>query len=375
MDIAQHIADRSLSVSDVARRANLPVSRIREIVSGDEATLAEIRKISKAIRVPLNSIGRLESTDDQGTSKLLLRQTIDQRARGMTSSLSIIGDQLNDILSLARVLPSNLNWLELFRGLPPDLENAENFAAIFRRAFAQLDDQVPFQSLASTLEELGVFICYGRDPKVEGVSAIVEGQALILLAPRTFKPRMLFTLAHEVGHVVARHDLIKVNYAKLDEEVGGDRDVLGSVEHRNEERFADAFAASLIMPRKGFLKVLDAVRTHYRAKGPLGDVEILTAAIFFGVSFEVAARRCEGLGLLESRGARALYQKVSDEHGNPERRARELGLRDREEIQISTSPRLLEVAARLVEREELSVGKAAELLNVPISYLFAANSK
>lgn len=375
MDIAQHIADRSLTVSDVARRANLPVSRVSEIVSGDEASLAEIRKISKAIRVPLSSIGRPESTEDQSTSKLLLRQTIDQRARGMSSSLSIIGDQLNDILSVARTLPSSLNWLELFRGLTPDLENAENFAAIFRRAFAQLDDQVPFLSLATTLEELGVFVCYGKDPKVEGVSAIVEGHALILLAPRTFKARMLFTLAHEVGHLVARHDLLKTDFARLDEEVGGDRETAGSDEHRNEERFADAFAASLLMPRKGFLKALEAVRTHYRAKGPLGDVEILTTAIFFGVSFEVAARRCEGLGLLEPRGARAMYQKISDEHGNPEKRARELGLREREEIPISTSPRLLEAAAKLVEREELSAGKAAELLNVPISYLFAANSK
>jgi len=35
----------------------------------------------------------------------------------------------------------------------------------------------------------------------------------------------------------------------------------------------------------------------------------------------------------------------------------------------------LEAAAKLVDREELSAGKAAELLNVPISYLFAANSK
>ncbi|MFC9384622.1 helix-turn-helix domain-containing protein, partial [Streptomyces sp. NPDC057020] len=75
MDIAQHIADRSLTVSDVARRANLPVSRVSEIVSGDEASLSEIRKISKAIRVPLSSIGRPESTEDQSTSKLLLRQT------------------------------------------------------------------------------------------------------------------------------------------------------------------------------------------------------------------------------------------------------------------------------------------------------------
>lgn len=47
MDIAQHIADRSLTVSDVARRANLPVSRVSEIVSGDEASLSEIRKYQR----------------------------------------------------------------------------------------------------------------------------------------------------------------------------------------------------------------------------------------------------------------------------------------------------------------------------------------
>jgi Zn-dependent peptidase ImmA (M78 family) len=372
MKLSQHIADRNLTAGDVARKTNLSLDRVEQIVAGDEPSLAEIKRISKAIHVPLgNLLSNAVDSPEHAPYRVLLRRTIDQRAENIQSSLEVVAAQISDIMGIARGLQASLEWLNIFRGLVVRVENAEDFAAVFRRAFAQLDDKEPFPFLPQTLEELGVLVCYGRDAKIDGVSAIIDGRAVILLGRRTSKPRMLFTLAHEVGHLVARHDLRDNDFAQIDQWVGE----IESVQVKAEEQFADAFAAAVLMPRKGFLITVQHIRDHYKAHGPLGDVEIMTLARFFSVSFEVAARRCEAFGLLEPRGARALYQAIVAQHKNPERRADELGLRARDPIVIETSSTLLTEATRLVGQEKLSAGRAAEILNVPVSQLFVANVK
>jgi len=77
---------------------------------------------------------------------------------------------------------------------------------------------------------------------------------------------------------------------------------------------------------------------------------------------------------LPARGARALYQKLTDDFGNPEKRAEQLGLPARENFEIDPSPVLLQAATQQVRAGSLSVGRAAELLNVPVSALVAANA-
>jgi Zn-dependent peptidase ImmA (M78 family) len=348
----------------------MPVDRLSRIVEGEDASLAEMRKLSKALRIPLSTLVAEDQEEGQERVSVLLRQTLDQREHDTTSSMAIISEQLRDIFEVAAGIPTQNNWLDLFRDLQASVEQAENFAAIFRRAFAQLDDYDSFSFLSQTLEELGVLVAFGRDPQTEGVSAFAGGHAVILLAPRSFRPRMLFTLAHETGHLVARHGQRNEDFAFMDSEVGGG---IGAG-RQNDERFADAFASSLLLPRSGVLRTLELVRQHFRATGPLGDVEILALSRIYNVSFEVAARRCEYLGLLPGRGARALYQRISDDFGNPERRAEELGLAPRGEIPMQTSPSLVAEAARLVRDGRLSAGRAAELVNVPVTMLFAANS-
>lgn len=370
ISLVEHLNNRHLSLLEVSRRTHLSVDRLSKIVEGEDASLAEMRKLSKALRIPLSTLVAGDQDEGQERVSVLLRQTLDQRERDITSAMAIISEQLRDVFEIAEGIPAQNRWLDLFKGLDASEEQAESFAAIFRRAFAQLDDYEPFPFLSQTLEELGVLISFGRDPQTEGVSASAAGHAVILLAPRSFRPRLLFTLAHETGHLVARHGQRNENFACMDGEVGGE---IGAT-HRNEERFADAFASCLLLPRTGVLRTLELVRQHYKASGPLGDVEILSLSRIYNVSFEVAARRCEHLGLLPNHGARALYQRISDDFGNPERRADELGLAPRGEIPIQTSPSLVSEAARLVKEGNLSAGKAAEMINVPVTMLFAANS-
>ncbi len=371
ISLVEHLNDRHLTLNEVARRTHLPLDRLSLIVSGADASLSEMKRISRALRLPLSSLLENDEGESGERVRVLLRQTLGQEGNDTASSMAVISAQLRDVLEVSSELKRHNAWLELFKGLAPTVEYAENFAMLFRRAFASVDDQEPFPHLARTVEDLGVLTVFSRDPRVEGISAIVDDLAIILLAPRSFRPRMLFTLAHELGHLVARHDRIHESFALMDQEVGSGR---RREEQKQDERFADAFASCLLLPEKGVIRTLSIVREHYGAKGPLGDVEILILARIFSVSFEVAARRCEYLGLLPDRAARALYQKISDDYGSPERRADDLGLPPREELLLQTSPRLISEGARLVRIGRISAGRAAELINVPVSMIFAANA-
>ncbi|WP_186158008.1 helix-turn-helix domain-containing protein [Burkholderia gladioli] len=369
LNIAEHLRSRQLTWETVAERAGISTARLRDVAGGADASLGEMRRISKALRVPVSAI--FEETT-AGPVKLLFRQTIGQRAADLSSSVEILAAQIQDALSIARDIPADTGWLEAFRGMHVSLDSAESFADLFRSKFAGLGDTEPFATLSSVVESLNVYVLYARDANIEGVSAIVEGYAFIIVGARTFKPRMFFTIAHELGHLVAHHSRRDADYVALD----GERDV-GNIDHtprRAEEQFADAFASNLVLPRHGVLQALSTIRENFGASGPLGDVEILSLARFYGVSFEVAARRCEQLDLLPPQGARALYQELVDAFGNPERRADSLGLAAREDFEISTSQSLLEAAGRRIRASVLSLGRAAELLNVPVSTLFAVNA-
>lgn len=369
ISIAEHLSSRGLTWSAAAEKAGLTAERLQAVANGSDASLGEARKIAKALRLPLSALVDEEPAEP---IKMLFRQTIDQRNAPLSASIDVVSAQIQETMEIARGLRDNTAWLDIFRGLNAATLVAERFANLFRRAYADLDEEEPFLHLASVIEQLGVHILYCRDPSVEGVSAVVEGHAFILLGPRKFKPRVLFTIAHELGHLVARHDQRSEGYAMID----GEADFGGGANapRKTEEQFADAFASSLVLPRLGVLKALKAIRAQLGATGPLGDIEILWLARFFGVSFEVAARRCEQLDLLPPRGARALYQRLKDDHGNPEKRADELGLPAREDFDVVTSPALLSAAAGLVRSGAMSIGRAAEILNVPVSALFVANA-
>lgn len=370
MNLSAHLTSRKLTIDKAAEKAGIAPERFAQIATGADANLAEMRVIAKALRLPLES---LLDTEPAEPVKALFRHTLGQREINVSSEVEVVSAQVRDTLAIARGMHRNTGWLDLFRGMEPKFEAAEEFAQLFRKAFAGLDDKEPFPQLPQVAHELGVFVVFSRDSSIEGVSAIAEGYALMILGARAFKPRLLFTMAHEFGHLVAHHDDRASGYAHFDRQE--DFDGIPGIPRAREEKFADAFGSALVLPRHGVLLAIKTIREQLGAKGPLGDIEVLWLAHLFHVSFEVAARRCEGLGLIPHRGARALYQKLQDDYKNPERRAAELGIPPRPEVDVDTSPTLIQAAVRKVRAGEVSIGRAAELLNIPISSLFVANAE
>ncbi|WP_082648017.1 ImmA/IrrE family metallo-endopeptidase [Lysobacter antibioticus] len=367
ISIADQLRGKKVSWGRIAKRSGISLPRINEIVGGAQANLSEVRKIAEALKLPLSSL--LQGESGARSVDLLFRQSL-YSGGDPFNQYQLIGSQIRDIISVIGEVNSGAEGIKDFQRFAASVAGPELLAEYFRQAtqLGDLDPALQLSRIAS--EDLGIVIAFNRDSTIDGVSAIAGGQAVILLGLRSFKPRMLFTLAHELGHLFAHHG-VDENFAVVDGHGVGDI----RPPRKKEEKFADDFASALLLPPAGVLRLLNFVRDKYQVSGPLGDIEILTLARFYGVSFEVAARRCEQLELLPKGGAWALYQTLCGQHGNPERRADQLGLSARPEIEISTSASLLQRAVEKVKAGDLSIGRAAELINVPAALLMATNSR
>src|SRR5262249_5567392 len=106
-----------------------------------------------------------------------------------------------------------------------------------------------------------------------------------------------------------------------------------------------------------------------------GDLEISLLARIYGVSFYVAARRCEDLGLLPRGGAASLEHALRKKFGSAEKRGDMAQLPMRPEIvfQNVTEP-LLVSAMEKIRSGDLSIGKASEALGISVIDLLKANA-
>jgi Zn-dependent peptidase ImmA (M78 family) len=273
-----------------------------------------------------------------------------------------------------RVLPRRggpPDWLGELRLAEQTFPEAHRLAHRFRALFLPQRPDDPLIDLPQVLADAaGVVIGGLRLSRYEGASVVTGGYGFVFVSPR-FPARMLFTLAHEIGHIVAHH-------GRGDTAVFDSTKQIGAWRHRTlDERFVDAFASVLLLPERGVALALKAIRQALGvSSGDIGDVQILYLARFFGVSFEVAARRCEQLELLPEGGAISLTEALRRDFGSPEKRAEELGLPPRPEIRLpKVSDNLLLPLVAQIETGTVSAGWAAERFGLSIGELFDAHAR
>lgn len=151
------------------------------------------------------------------------------------------------------------------------------------RADLQLGPLEPVPEIVGVLEQAGLLVLV-RPLGAEGPQGIYVRRprfAAVLLNGSDYLPRFRFTGAHELGHHVLEH-----YEAHIDQDLAG----AGS-----QEREANAFAASFLMPRRAL---------HERVDGPssLGPLDVLALANELVVSYDSLVNRLHNVGLL--RGAR-----------------------------------------------------------------------
>jgi Zn-dependent peptidase ImmA (M78 family) len=341
--------------------------RIEQLSHDAEPSLEELRAIATFFRIDLRDL--LPPHPRHNSFSLLFRSSGDAVDEVTSTALSRrIGYSME---LLEANFDSRPPWIDEFSRKGLTYDDAEANAEVFRRLFVANDQVSPLFGLSEiATNAMGVLLFLIRTSRFEGASAYVGGLPFVFLAER-FSPRMLFTLAHEIAHLIAHHDP-RESFAVVDVQTEK-----RTQPHKSATEFyAHAFASCLLMPRQGIGITLRKIRSMQREPNKqLGDLEILLLSRIYGVSFYAAAKRCEDLDLLPKGGAASLNESLKGQYGSPEKRADQANLPARPETMFPKMPApLLRAALDKIRSGEISIGKASSILGLSIADLLAANA-
>lgn len=349
-------------------QTGISAERLEELRQSAQPSLDELRRIAGFFRVELRDL--LPAHPRFQSFGLLFRSGGNPIDEITSSALSRRIGYSIELLSTPG--GADFSWLGKFRKGIGSYSDAENNAELFRTLFVG-DNQVgPLLNLPDiAVNKMGILLFVVPSSRFEGASAYVEGAPFIFLADR-FGPRMLFTLAHEMGHVVGHHGNSTRDFAIVD----ADTERRPQLHKNAAEFYAHAFASCLLLPRRGIGIALRKIRQlHQEPNKELGDLEILLLSRIYGVSFYVAAKRCEDLSLLPRGGAASLNQALDEKYGSPEKRATAAHLPPRPEVLFPRLPsRLLNAAVEKIRTGEISIGKASSILGLSIADLMTVNA-
>jgi Zn-dependent peptidase ImmA (M78 family)/transcriptional regulator with XRE-family HTH domain len=366
MDALQQLLRKRNRAKDdlLSKRTGISHERISLLETSAEPDLNELRVLANFFRVDLRDLlpphPRHQSVD-------LLFRTGGKNIDEITSSA--LSRRIGCSIELLDE-PAAPFWIDKFRR-GGTYSDAEQNAEVFRNLFLNGDQVSPLYVLPEiAVNEMGVLLFLIRSGRFEGASAYIEGLPFVFLA-ESFGPRMLFTLAHEIGHLIGHHDP-RQSFAVVDAQT----EKRTRSKKNIAEFYAHAFASCLLMPKAGLGITLRKIREMQRESNTaLGDLEILLLSRIYGVSFYAAARRCEDLSLLPRGAAISLNETLKKEYGSPEKRADAANLPPRADVRFPRMPpALLRAATEKVRAGEISIGKASSILGLSIADLLTANA-
>ena len=370
--VASLLRDSALSVKEIADRSELEEPRVREILAGSEVSMFELRALCSGLNISVTAFSQgMLFSDSSQPLRALFRLGERRTDLGPT-----IGKIAIYVTSALRILPDTSHahaWFQQFEVREKNYTEAHRLAQKFRQVFLSDRLDEPILDLPKLLcDQNLVHLALLTRSNLDGVSVTMSGYAFIFLSQR-FPGRMLFTLAHELGHVITDHsDGGATIFDQSSEEIRKNQ-------NREDESFVNAFASILLLPERGVGRFLHTVRETLEITNPsLGDIELLMLARYYGVSFDVAARRCEDLTLLPKGAAVAMSERLKQEFGSAEKRATSAGLPPRQHVEFPRiSHQLLDVIVNAIDEGVVTTGWASDRFGFSIGELFDwhANSR
>lgn len=222
---------------------------------------------------------------------------------------------------------------------------AEDLADVERRRLG-LGDQ-PIVYLRRILEwDVGLRVFYSAKlpSAVAGLYAHATAIGCAVLINRKHPaPRRRMSLAHEYAHVIVDRHKPGIDY--LD----------GEGRTPANERFADAFAAALLMPQ---LSVRHRFHELLASQGDFQVADLCRMSYLYFVSVEAMALRLESLGLIPKQTWRA----VKEAGFAPQEAQKLLELEPHPENAEVYPERYLSLAVQAFEQEKISQGQLARFL-------------
>ena len=368
--LAERLRSLKVSTESLAAKTSLSRQRAAEIIGGSKANVSEVRDICMGLRLPVQIFSDREERERSSDLVPLFREV---RAASdeydiTVERISIFVEASLEILPKRSSLP---DWLNLFPAENKTYAAADRLSKIARAVFDNDDLSGPIPDLGFHLGNLeGLIVSKLEHSRYEGISLIAGNYCFIFVSPR-FSGRMLFTLAHEFGHLVADHTAGALARFEKAKQIGS----FG--ESSRIEAFVDAFASCLLIPDTGLGKFLVFAREHLDLDTDrLTDRDILLISRFFGVSFDVAGLRLEHLGLIPRGLTQSLGAYLRKEFKSPEKRADLLGISPRDKFVIpNISPQLSGSLLSALRNGDVSVGWASNSFGYSIGEIFAEQAK
>lgn len=364
VSLASSLASLGADRNRLARRTRLSLDRIDQILAGAEITGAELRLISEAMRLSPDALLKA----DQSASRADVRfRKVPRKSPPFAAEARI--EHLSKFLSRSDLLPEGKHWLvESSLQSRPSIEDA---ALEVRTLICRPDEMLsPITDLSERIDRAGLAsTIVMHDLGVEGAATKLDGAGLIVVSARTFAPRMLFTCAHELAHIVLGHT--RGDGWLIDEST------IEAFDTENEqERLCNTFASALLQPAQGVTRFLEIVRQRFDVgNDEISATEILLLSRYFGTSFYAAAMRLEHLDIAPVGTAASFDQAIRDDHISAERYAETLNLPPRTPIKISVvSPRLKLNISGAVQKGQVSIGRVGDVLGysqIEISHALA----
>jgi Zn-dependent peptidase ImmA (M78 family)/transcriptional regulator with XRE-family HTH domain len=127
-----------------------------------------------------------------------------------------------------------------------------------------------------------------QDLSCDGLAWRDTTSRLIVVGTGTAPTRQRFSIAHELGHILANDD----------QQLHLDQDVMDPTDRRQpSEMRANAFAAAFLMPEEAVRAAVDSRRA---GTGQLSDVDFSSIVMKFAVSPSALAYRMSNLGLIDA---------------------------------------------------------------------------
>lgn len=361
-------------VPDAAKRLQLAPGRLVEFEEGaSDPTISQLRKMARVYGRPLAAFFLHEPPRDFDVMRDFRRVSDDRRPwspnlhkvfRRVEAQREIVIDLLEDEGAPPVSLVPTLE-------LGTDAEAAAHFAreALGLDLQTQMSWRGPYDALngwISAVERLGVLVLQTSDVhtnEMRGFS-IADGVAPAIVLNGSDAPRgRVFTVAHELGHLVIRQ--------------GGLCDLHDSTRSGSGdlEVYCNEFAASLLMPRAAFLSEPLVARSSGPDEWTDDDLEQLSHR--YGVSREAVLRRLVTVGRASMSHyvrRRAEFQEAYEQYESERRaQAKREGRQSRRQVATMTVRDLGKPYVRLVldayGRRSISASTLSDHLGVRLKHV------
>jgi Zn-dependent peptidase ImmA (M78 family)/transcriptional regulator with XRE-family HTH domain len=295
-----------VQAQELATEVSIDPTALSKIENGHRAVKSsELARIAEALRV--SPLALLEDNAILSSLPVAARRNAPGAATGEVYNRLLGLSELHVVLAdagiptspmLAQVRDvSGLDWYDSATALA-------DWALKALPTPSQASGDLRLSAIADAIEQhlkVDVLIERYRGDQLSGAAITDESFPLIFVNSDHPHPRSLFTLAHELGHVLARHQ---------GEAITLDGDLTST---SDSERMANAFAASYLMPT-------DVIRAEIEEQGRT-FATLMRLTYRLGVSYQSLIYRLHNLGYVNAAGRDKLlairWQQISSQLDDP----------------------------------------------------------